>query len=289
MMLIERAHAKVNLTLRVNCRRADGYHDLESLVAFASAADLLTLTPGPALSLRVEGPTAAAAGDGDGNLVLKAARELAAGIPHLASGAFHLEKRLPVAAGLGGGSSDAAAALRLLARANGLALDDARVLDAARRIGSDVPVCLESRARAMRGAGELLGPQLNLPPLFAVLVNPGVGVSTPQVFARLGLQPGEVHGFGKPPAFADGMPFDAMIAALRKGRNDLEDAAIFDAPAISHVLAVIAAAPGCRLARMSGSGATCFGLFATRSGAIRAARVIRRDNRNWWATAVLLR
>src|SRR5262249_4826188 len=161
--LTEQASAKVNLTLRVIARRADGYHELESLVAFARVGDRVDFTPGAALALDVAGPFAAAAGNLTDNLVLKAARELARRVPGLALGRFALTKELPVAAGLGGGSADAAAALRLLARANALALDDARLADAARATGADVPVCLAVKAREMRGIGEVLGAPLALP------------------------------------------------------------------------------------------------------------------------------
>ncbi len=289
MTLIERAPAKINLTLHVNGRRADGYHDLESLVAFSGVADLLTLEPGARLSLLVDGPTADAAGSIDDNLVMKTARGLGERIDGLKIGAFRLTKRLPVAAGVGGGSSDAAAALRLLSRANAISLDDPRVLAVARSLGADVPVCVQARARMMTGVGEQLGPAFKLPPLFAVLVNPGVAVETRAVFTRLGLKPGDTFGFGKHPAISDAMSFDALISVLRKGRNDLEDVATVVAPVVSHLLAVISAARGCRLARMSGSGATCFGLFETCAGAATAARVIRRDHPGWWAKATVLR
>ena len=159
----EKAPAKVNLTLRVLGRRADGYHDIESLVAFAGVGDALTFTPGPALTLAVGGPTAGAAGDTADNLVLKAARALAERVEGLALGSFALSKRLPVAAGLGGGSADAAAALRLLARANGIARDDRRLIEAARATGADVPVCLDPRVRLMRGIGDVLSDPLDLP------------------------------------------------------------------------------------------------------------------------------
>ena len=287
--LVERAPAKVNLTLRVGGRRADGWHDLESLVAFAGRADTLAFTPGGAFSLVVEGPTALAAGGGDGNLVLRAAREAAARIPGLATGAFRLVKRLPVAAGVGGGSSDAAAALRLLARASGVGLNDSRLFEAARAVGSDVPVCLAARARMMSGTGDVLGPPLRLPPLFAVLVNPGVALPTRDVFARLGLAPGESHGFGKHPLIPDGAGFEALVAPLKKTHNDLEDPAGVLAPAIVNVLAAIAAARGCRLARMSGSGATCFGLFETRRAAATAAKSLRAAHPGWWVAATALR
>ena len=166
----ETAPAKVNLTLRVLGRRADGLHEIESLVAFAGVGDALTLTPGDALALSVGGPTAAAAGDVADNLVLKAARALAECVQALKLGRFTLSKRLPVAAGLGGGSTDAAAALRLLARANGLAPDDARLMHAARSTGADVPVCLDPRPRFMRGVGDILSDPLDLQRLFAVSI-----------------------------------------------------------------------------------------------------------------------
>ena len=161
--LAEFAPAKVNLTLHVLGRRADGYHEIESLVVFADVGDRLTFVPGGTLALDVSGPTAQAAGAGGDNLVLKAARALAERVEGLRVGAFRLDKQLPVAAGLGGGSSDAAAALRLLARQNGLSLDDARLREAARVTGADVPVCLDPRARMMRGIGEILSDPVTLP------------------------------------------------------------------------------------------------------------------------------
>jgi 4-diphosphocytidyl-2-C-methyl-D-erythritol kinase len=288
-VLVEKAAAKVNLTLHVRGRRADGWHDLESLVAFSGGGDQLSLEPGATTTLTTSGPTAREAGPDDDNLVLRAARELGQRVPGLRGGAFQLLKRLPVAAGLGGGSSDAAAALRLLARANNLSLDDARLIETAAAPGSDVPVCLRQTARVMRGRGEDLGPPLALPRLFCVLVNPGVAVETRAVFAEMHLQPGESRSFGKHPDLAPGMPLDGLVAALKKARNDMEDAACVLAPSISHVLAVIAAAKGCRLVRMSGSGATCFGLFETCHAAARAASVIRRHHPGWWVKSTLLR
>lgn len=288
-MLTERAPAKVNLTLHVHGRRADGYHELESLVAFAGCGDTLSLEPGGALSLCVGGPMAQAVGAEEDNLVLRAARAFAAAFEGASLGAFTLTKRLPVAAGLGGGSADAAAALRLLARANGVAPDDPRLFDAARALGSDVPVCLAPRARKMAGAGEKLGERVRLPPLFAVLANPGVALPTKEVFAALRLAPGEAMVFGKHPAVPEPLEFDALVAALKRARNDLEDAAGVLAPKIPHVLAAIVAARGCRLARMSGSGATCYGLFETCRSAARAAKAMRRDRPDWWVKATVLR
>ncbi len=284
-----RAPAKINLTLHIEGRRDDGYHELHSLVAFAGAADTLTFEPGEKFALTLEGPTAQGAGEGGDNLVARAERALREEKPSLRSGAFHLVKRLPVAAGVGGGSSDAAAALRLLAQANGLAPDDPALFAAARKTGADVPVCLAPRAKMMSGIGERLGPPLKLPPLFAVLVNPRQPVETRAVFAKLGLKPGEDNSFGPHPAFADDMDFEGLLRALKKGRNDMEDAACVLAPVIGHVLAVFSGARGCRLARMSGSGATCFALFETCRQAGVAARAISRGHPEWWVKATILR
>ncbi len=287
-MYVERAPAKVNLTLHITGRRADGWHELRSLVVFTRSGDTLTLRPEPALSLAVNGPTAGAAGSLDGNLVVRAARALAERIDGLVLGAFHLTKRLPVAAGIGGGSSDAAAALRLLARANGLAPDDPRLRAAAAATGADIPVCLDAVARVMAGVGDELGPPLKLPPLPALVVNPGVALETRAVFARMNLPAGWTSGAGAHPAVVDGLSPGDLVAALRRGRNDMEDAACRLVPVVSDVLAVLAAAPGCRLARMSGSGATCVGLFADCRSAGRAAKVIGRHHPGWWVKPSML-
>lgn len=283
-----RAPAKINLTLHINGRRQDGYHELESLVAFAGVGDALEFSRAAAPELGVSGPFATSAGDIDTNLVLKAARAFALAFPHARSGAFQLIKRLPVASGIGGGSADAAAALRLLALENNIALDDASLLDAALTIGADVPVCMASKARMMRGIGEKLDAPLKLPPLFAVLVNPGVAVGTKDVFAKIGLKTGESYGFGSHPKITSAS-FDETIRLLKKSRNDMEDAACVLAPVIGHVLNVLLAARGCRLARMSGSGATCFALFENCRQAGIAAKVIRRDHPEWWVKATVLR
>lgn len=284
-----RAPAKINLSLHVLRRRADGYHDLESLVAFAGSGDLLSLAEGPELGLTVTGPTAAAAGDQAENLVLKAAHALASRVPGLKLGQFSLIKRLPVAAGIGGGSSDAAAALRLLATVNGLALGDPRLIAAAVETGADVPVCLDPKARMMRGIGERLGAPMRLPPLMALLVNPGVKVETRDVFHRMGLKAGEDNVLPAHPTLEEGGGDSMLLNALRRARNDMEDAAGVIAPVIGDVLAVLSAARGCRLARMSGSGATCFGLFETCRAAGQAMKVIRRDHPAWWVKATTLR
>jgi 4-diphosphocytidyl-2-C-methyl-D-erythritol kinase len=286
--LTERAPAKINLTLHVTGRRADGWHTLESFVALSRGGDTLSLTGGEPLALSIEGPAAAACGNLDDNLVLRAARLFAERFRDAKLGSFHLVKRLPVAAGLGGGSSDAAAALRLLARANALSLADAGVIDAARATGADVPVCLMGRARMMRGVGDELGPHLALPPLIGLLVNPGEPVATREVFSLMKIAPGSATGFGGHPELYPNMAPEALIAALRKGRNDMEAAACVLAPVIGDVLAVLGAAPGCRLARMSGSGATCFALFKDCRTAARAKKAIRRAHPSWWAKTCIL-
>ncbi len=289
MPLVERAPAKINLTLHIVGRRADGWHELESLVVFTRSGDTLALEPGPPLGLVVAGPTAGAAGATDDNLVLRAARALAARVPDLQLGAFTLTKRLPVAAGIGGGSSDAAAALRLLARANGIAIDDPRVIEAATVTGADIPVCLAARARMMRGVGDRLGPLLDLPPLPALVVNPGVPLETKAVFARMGLEPGWTSiASAHAPLTSGGETADTMFAALKRGRNDMEDAACVLAPIVSDVLAVLGAARGCRLARMSGSGATCFGLFTDCRAVARAKQAIAAVHPGWWAKSTML-
>nr|WP_238183460.1 4-(cytidine 5'-diphospho)-2-C-methyl-D-erythritol kinase [Methylobacterium trifolii] len=289
-VLTTRAPAKINLTLHVLGRRAgDGYHALESLVAFAGVSDALALTPERPLSLDVSGPTAGPAGPNDDNLVLRAARHLAAGVPGLRLGAFALVKRLPVAAGIGGGSSDAAAALRLLARLNGLPIDHPAVIAAARATGADVPVCLEPRARMMRGAGEAIGPRLGLDPLPAVLINPGVPVPTAPVFKALGLAVGQDLPGARHPDIADNLDADGLFGAIGPARNDLEGPALTVAPVIGDALAALRAQAGCRLARMSGSGATVFALYADRHRAVQAARAIRAGHPGWWVAATVLR
>jgi 4-diphosphocytidyl-2-C-methyl-D-erythritol kinase len=290
-MLTDEGRAKVNLTLRVVGRRVDGYHDLESVVAFADCADRLTLEPGPELSLTTTGPLAEACGETADNLVLKAARLLAESVPDLKIGAFTLDKVLPVAAGIGGGSADAAAALRLLARLNGIAPDDTRLLDVALATGADVPVCLRSHACDMTGVGEGLLP-LNVPKLPSVLVNPRVPVATKDVFAALGLRNGELlvgaTDVIESPAWPDGESIGEWIEALEIVPNDLEAPARRIQPAIGEVLSALGSADGVLLSRMSGSGATCFAIFADAASAQAASEQIRRDHPLWWVHAGVL-
>ena len=287
--LHETAPAKVNLTLRILDRRRDGYHNLESLVAFADECDRLAFVPGGALKLVVRGPEARATGRLADNLVLKAARLLAAKIKGLTLGRFTLTKNLPVAAGLGGGSADAAAALRLLARANRLNRNDPRILEVAQRIGSDVSVCVDARARLMHGIGEILSDPLHIPKLFVVLVNPGAALGTKRVFARYDSRKSRAGAKQASRAMLIPQWRSAFIAMLAVDRNDLEPAAIALAPAIATVLEVLRDSSGCRLARMSGSGATCFGIFASSRAAAAATRKIKAAHPRWWVRASVLR
>jgi 4-diphosphocytidyl-2-C-methyl-D-erythritol kinase len=285
--LVENAPAKVNLTLRVLGRRSDNYHEIESLVAFAEFGDTLSFSPGGELALTVRGPNAAMAGESTDNLVLKAAQGLATRVAGIGLGAFVLDKRLPVAAGLGGGSADAAAALRLLARANRLPADDGRLHDAARATGADVPVCLDPRPRLMRGIGEILSGPLKLPPLPAVLANPGVALPTKSVFAAWKGAASEALPLDVA-AVAKLANREAYLQLLATQANDLENPAMTVEPVIAEVLAALRARAGCRLARMSGSGATCFALFSSAAAAIEAAQALGSKYPHWWVRASAL-
>jgi len=287
--LIEEGRAKVNLSLRVIGRRADGYHDLESVVAFADCADRLTLEPGGELRLATTGPLAAACGETSDNLVFKAAKLLAEAVPNLKLGAFSLDKVLPVAAGIGGGSADAAAALRLLARLNNLPLDDARLQKVALATGADVPVCLLSRACDMTGVGEQLLP-LALPSMPCVMVNPRVAVATKDVFQALGLRNGELlvgaTDVLESPAWPEaGASIADWVDVLESVANDLEAPALRIEPVIGDVLSALRSSAGVRLARMSGSGATCFAIYGASAEAHSAAEKIRNDHPGWWVHA----
>jgi 4-diphosphocytidyl-2-C-methyl-D-erythritol kinase len=273
-------------------RRVDGYHELESVVAFADCADRLSLAPGAALDLTMSGPLAQACGETSDNLVLKAAHLLGERVPGLKIGSFTLDKVLPVAAGIGGGSADAAAALRLLAQLNGLALDDKRLLDVALETGADVPACLTSRACDMTGVGESLLP-LSLPIMPCVLVNPRVPVATRDVFAALGLRHGELLVGAADVIQATAWPeqgasVEDWVEVLAASSNDLEAPATRIQPVIGEVIAALSAANGAWLARMSGSGATCFAIFENTAEAQRAAQKIQLDHPQWWVHAGVL-
>ena len=281
--LFEKASAKINLTLRVLGRREDGYHELESLVAFADLADKLDLEPGESASLEISGPFAGSCGPVADNLVLKAVTALRHRKGRLKAGHFHLEKNLPAAAGIGGGSADAAAALRLLARANGMSVEDPRLASAAIEVGADVPVCLVSKPCIMRGVGDLLSNPHTLPPLPALLVNPGVPLATRDVFAKFFGMPSNKKFLANVP-----ITFDGMIGFLNENGNDLSQAAIACAPVVSEVLIALRALPGVQLVRMSGSGPTCFALFRSSGEAQAAARRLAAERKEWWVRATVL-
>jgi 4-diphosphocytidyl-2-C-methyl-D-erythritol kinase len=286
-----RASAKVNLTLRILGKRADGYHDLVSLVAFADIGDDLAFIPGGGLELDLTGPNAAAAGAASDNLVLIAARALAERIDGLKLGRFKLSKHLPAGAGLGGGSSDAAAALRLLATANDLDLADPRILIAAGETGADVPVCLQEKARMVSGIGDRLSPPLRLPPLPALIVFPGVPLATDEVFGNydeLGLEPLSGN-FDHPEGGAVPLERGQLIAFLNTQTNDLARAARLLAPAIAAAEERLHKTPGARLVRMSGSGSSVFALYDEIALAKKAAKEIRAERSDWWVAATTLR
>jgi 4-diphosphocytidyl-2-C-methyl-D-erythritol kinase len=277
--LLEKAPAKINLTLRVLGRRADGYHEIESLVAFADFGDVLTLRTDAAEGLEITGRFGGKSGPIGENMVLKAVAAGRKRVAGLRGGYFMLEKNIPVAAGLGGGSADAAAALRLVARVNALALDDPRLMSAARATGADVPVCLHLHARIMRGIGERLSAPIDLTILSALLVNPLVPLATRDVFGKFaGRRGADNHADAVPKEFSD------LIDFLEHHDNDLTDAACACAPVIGEILEILGALPGARLVRMSGSGPTCFALFATPSEAITAAQKLEAERPDWWVT-----
>jgi 4-diphosphocytidyl-2-C-methyl-D-erythritol kinase len=269
----ELAPAKVNLALHVTGRRADGYHLLDSVVVFPRLGDRLEAEPSASLGLAIDGPFARHLASGHDNLVLRAAMLLR---PPGRGAALRLTKVLPVASGVGGGSADAAAALRLLARLWDVPLPGTADLLG---IGADLPVCLDGRACRMRGIGERLEP-FAAPPVWLVLANPGVPVPTGPVFARLArTDNAPLPSF---PAFTDAGALGAYLAGQR---NDLEAPAMALVPAVANVVAALAAQPGCLVARMSGSGATCFGLFARQSAALAAQAALQRAEPGWWVAA----
>lgn len=276
----ETAWAKINLALHVRRRMADGYHELETLFAFAEDGDVLSVADAADLSLAMSGPFAAGLGGGPDNLVLCAAAALADAFGIRRGAALHLDKRLPVASGIGGGSADAAATLRLLARHWGLDGGDGRIGEIARALGADVPACLASVAALGRGRGDALtaldgGGRLDGMPL--LLVNPGIALSTAAVFA-------DWDGVDRGPV----APGDVIAAALA-GRNDLEPAAIRRVPEIGGLIAHLAGCAGVTLARMSGSGATCFALFDTQAARDAAADSVRAAMPGYWCLATRLR
>jgi 4-diphosphocytidyl-2-C-methyl-D-erythritol kinase len=282
-----RARAKINLTLHITDRRDDGYHNLESLVAFADLGDDVVLVAGDHISLTINGPESAGLVATADNHILKAADALLGLKSNLRVGRFHVLKRLPIASGMGGGSADAAAALRLLAKLNDMSLDDPLVFEAARLTGADVPVCLASQARMMRGIGDQLDAPHALPQLFAVLLNPRIATATPDVFKAIGLQAGATHT-----SPAHDVPeldsLDGCITFLLRHRNDMQAAAIRLVPAIAEGLALLKSTKPL-IARMSGSGATVFALYKDCRAAARAAKFVKSAKPEWWVRPTRLR
>jgi 4-diphosphocytidyl-2-C-methyl-D-erythritol kinase len=285
-LLIEPAPAKINLALHVTGRRPDGYHKLESLVVFADVADELVARPAPADNLKVTGPFAGAAGSGDANLVARAVSAFRRVWPdHVPHGmAIDLRKNLPVAAGLGGGSADAAAALRLMAIAGDGVITRAALMEVALTLGADVPACIGSSPCEVRGVGEIVRPLRNFPALHVVLVNPLVPVVTADVFRRLDRRDNDPM-----PPLPSPLTRPAQLGIwLRETRNDLEPAAIALVPVIGELIAEMVEVEGCVLARMTGSGGTVFGLFGSSAQAHQAAHDLRARWPGYWVAAAPL-
>lgn len=282
MILEELAPAKINLTLAVLGKRPDGYHELDSIVAFANFGDHLQFVPGPELIVESSGTFASAIVDE--NLIHKVAQRARAVEPRLTLGRFRLEKSLPVAAGLGGGSSDAAAALRLLRQANRALAASIDWHAIATGTGADVPVCLNSRAARMQGLGEIVTPLLSWPAAIGcVLANPRLPLATVDVFRALrasALAP--TDAIPTPDTLTSTA---ALIDCVRDGRNDLEAPAIELCPSIGEVKRALAALPGAEIARMSGSGPTCFALFGSAEEAAAAALALKAEHPQWWINA----
>lgn len=284
--LRDTGRAKLNLTLEVLGRRADGFHELRSLVAFASLGDEVEFDLHGPLELTVEGRFAEALG-GD-NLIIKAAQLASHKVPGLKLGRFRLVKMLPVASGLGGGSADAAAALRLIARANDDALHEATLAELAPKLGSDVSVCLKSRPALISGRGETVEPVAGFPTCGVLLANPGRPLATEAVYAALGAEAWALSGRPDAEGLDFHRDFEALLAYVTPRGNDLERPATQLVPEIRDVLAALLALDGVRLVRLSGSGATCFALFASENDAKRAGTGLAAKFPNWWIAASAL-
>ncbi len=282
------APAKINLTLRVGERRADGYHDIESIVAFTDIGDALSLTPGRDLALDVDGPTAETAGPNEDNLVLKATRALASKIKKLKVGRFKLTKNLPSGAGLGGGSADAAAALRLLAKLNQLKPKDPRLLEAAIETGADVLVCLEGKARLIGGIGDNLSKPLKIPVLAAVIVYPGVPVPTPFVYRAFDAQKDEPASLGTD---VKSIPLKkkAFLDFVLRQSNDLAKPARSITPLIASAEELIDEIGDAVMIRMTGSGSAVFGIYESKSMAEQSAKLMSEERPHWWIKTTTLR
>ena len=271
------APAKVNLYLRILAQRYDEYHLIDSVIAFATEADNLTVTPAKEIALEIDGPFAQTLDDGSENLVLQAANALSETTTASVGGAIRLTKNLPVAAGIGGGSTDAAAALRLLVQFWHLNIENSALEKIARSLGADVPACLRGETLRAEGIGDRLETVPTLPPTEIVLVNNGQPMDTTSVFSAY-------SGPFSEPAPAPLKFDDAVSVARWYGAlgNDLLESACQIQPSIRDTLAALEAEDGCLLARLSGSGATCFAIFETRNAASVAASHLSEANPDWW-------
>ncbi len=281
MSVSVKAPAKVNLYLHVTGKRPDGYHLLDSLFAFAADGDVITVEPADELSLTIVGAPDLSAGED--NIVVKAARKLAAALGAEPNVRIVLEKNLPVASGIGGGSADAAATLKALQILWDKTLPDEKLYPLALELGADVPSCLAGKAVQVSGVGEILTPAPKIPALPVVLVNPNKPVSTPAVFKT------------RKPVFSEPMPFirdcddiDVFICELKKRRNDLQDAACALEPAVADVLRTLERQPDCLFSAMSGSGGTCFGVFRTFADAAQACAGLKDSRPDWWVKQTVL-
>ncbi len=274
------APAKINLYLHLTGRRADGYHRLDSLIVFAGLGDTLRIAPGTDIELAVEGPEAHALGNIEDNLVLRAARLLAERRGLAYGAAMTLDKRLPVGAGMGGGSVGAAAALNALVRLWRQNPGRDELLEMALELGADVPVCLAGRAALVGGIGEVLAPAPALPAAWLVLANPGIQLATKEVFAAREGDFGPADPLHETPG-----DVEDLARLLARRRNDLTAPALRLAPVIGEVLDALERLEGCRLARMSGSGATCFALIDDAQAAADGALGLGRAHPGWWVAA----
>jgi 4-diphosphocytidyl-2-C-methyl-D-erythritol kinase len=280
----ELARAKVNLTLAVRGRRGDGYHELVTLATFAEIHDVVTLDAGAGEALTVSGPFAQSI-DGE-NLLTRTLAALREADPRLRLGSVHLVKNLPVAAGIGGGSADAAALLRAVRRANEDRAADVAWMEIAIRLGADVPMCFVNRPALVWGKGETIAPLRHLPQVDAVIVNPRVPLATAGVFAAL--RSGSAPPTGAASDLPDLSDLEGMLDYMRAVGNDLERAALGLLPQIAEIKALLAAQTGCRFAAMSGSGPTCFGIFSSAVGAGRAASAVTASRPEWWVEHTVL-
>ncbi len=270
------APAKINLYLHVTGRRADGYHELDSLVGFTSHGDLIQVRQHEKLYFQINGPFGSSLQANDDNLIVRAAKALARETGHQGGAHITLKKNLPVSSGIGGGSADAAATLKALNLLWKTGLVDGDLATLGLKLGADIPVCILSKAARMSGVGESVSKVESLPPLGVLLINPGIPISTLKVFKmhrgsfsqRVELQPIE--------------DTEVLYEFLAHQRNDLQDLAIQIVPGIKEVLDILSAETGCRLVRLSGSGATCFGLFDNETLAKDAGRSISGNYPNWW-------